>query len=194
MSPSNRPEIVVIGGSWGGMDALIELLRGLAPDFELPVIAVLHRAPSSGDGVLERHVAAKTSLTVVEADDKVTIERGTVYVAPADYHLIVEPGSLALSVDAPVRMSRPSIDVTFESAADAYGAGVVAVVLTGANDDGAIGARAVHAAGGTVLVQEPSSATRREMPDAAVASGAADRVLPLHAIAAYLSSMTEPAS
>lgn len=187
---SGRPEIVVVGGSWGGMDALIELLRGLSPEFDVPVVVVLHRAASSTDGVLERHVASKTSLRVVEADDKVAIERGTIYVAPADYHLMVEPGSLALSVDAPVRLSRPSIDVTFESAADSYGAGVVAVVLTGANDDGAIGVSAVRRAGGTVLVQEPASAERREMPDAAVATGAVDRVLPLRAIAAYLSSMT----
>ena len=126
------------------------------------------------------------ALPVVDADDKQAIEPGTVYLAPPDYHLYVEADGFALSVDDAVLYSRPSIDVLFESAADVYRERLIAVVLTGANEDGAHGISMVKQLGGYTIVQEPSTAERREMPDAAIASGAADHVLPLESIASKL--------
>ena len=123
---------------------------------------------------------------MTEAEDKEIIEAGHLYVAPADYHLLVEPGRFALSIDAPVHHSRPSIDVLFESAADAYGDRAAAVVLSGANEDGCRGLRHLKRRGGLTLVQDPSTAVRTEMPDAAIATGAVDEVLTLDAIAAAL--------
>ena len=171
--------IVVIGGSWGGFDAATQVLRDL-PAIEAPVVLVLHRAVSADD-MLERAIAARVQKRVCEADDKMPLEAGCVYVAPADYHLLVEDGHVALSIDAPELYARPSIDVLFESAADAYGPGAVAVVLTGANADGAKGAERVRARGGTVIVQDPATAVRPEMPEAA--RHLATHLVPLEEIA-----------
>ena len=124
-----------------------------------------------------------------EVDDKLPIEPSRVYLAPPDYHLLVERGHFSLSIEAPVRFSRPSIDVLFESAADAYGGRLVAVVLTGSNDDGRRGLCRVKEAGGMVLVQDPATAERREMPDAAIATGLADEVLPIPALASKLNEL-----
>jgi two-component system chemotaxis response regulator CheB len=123
---------------------------------------------------------------VVEPDDKDRILPGHVYLAPAGYHMLVERGSVALSTDAPIWFARPSIDVLFESVADAYGPRTVAVVLTGANQDGAAGAEAIRNAGGRVLVEDPSSAVSPELPRAALARFTPDAVLPLAAIPAKL--------
>jgi two-component system chemotaxis response regulator CheB len=125
-------------------------------------------------------------LPLREVEDKDVIEAGHVYLAPPDYHVIVEPGHLSLSLGERVQFSRPSIDVLFESAAVAYGPAVAAVVLTGANNDGTAGIEAVKRAGGITIVQDPSTAESRTMPEAAIASGAADKVLPLSEIAAFL--------
>jgi two-component system chemotaxis response regulator CheB len=123
---------------------------------------------------------------VQDAEDKMAIERGKVYIAPPDYHLLVEHGSFALSVDERVQFARPSIDVLFESAAHSYGPGVIGIILTGANEDGAAGLAAVKARGGVAVVQDPSDAERRTMPDAAIAATAADAVLPLEGIGEFL--------
>jgi two-component system chemotaxis response regulator CheB len=125
-------------------------------------------------------------LAVVDALDKQWIQPGTVYLAPADYHLLVERGELSLSVDARVEHSRPSIDVLFESAADAYGPATVGVVLTGANADGARGAARIKERGGFVVVQEPESAEAPAMPRAAIAAARVDRILPLERIGPFL--------
>lgn len=179
--------IVVIGGSKGGIRALETLLACMPASFPRPVAVVLHRMPMVGDrlaAILQEH----SRLPVREPEDKERIEPGRVYLAPADYHLLVEAGAFVLSVDEPVRYSRPSIDVLFESAADAYGEGVLAALLTGSNEDGTRGLAAVKRAGGETLVQDPETAEAPEMPRAAVAAGAAGRVLPLQAIAEYLSN------
>jgi two-component system chemotaxis response regulator CheB len=130
---------------------------------------------------------------VCEADDKAPLTPACVFVGPADYHLMVEEGRVALSTDAPVNFSRPSIDVLFESAADAYGPGLVAVVLTGANDDGAAGVRRVLERGGRVVIQDPAGAERAEMPTAAIAAaqsvGGRAEVVALDRIAEYLLGM-----
>ena len=180
--------LVVVGTSWGGLDAVGRLLEALPGDFACPIAAVQHRGPATPADVMRRHLQRRTRLTVVEADDKEPINPATVYLAPADYHLLVEEGSFALSLDPPVAHSRPSIDVTFESAAKSYGAALTAVVLTGANADGAAGAAAVARAGGRVFVQDPSDAERPEMPAAVLAALRPDAVDTLEGLAARLAA------
>lgn len=180
-------EIVVMGASWGGFEALSRVLAELPAEFPAPILVAQHRAPGMDDGVLERSLGRRSALPVREVDDKDDVEPGQVYVAPADYHLLVEArGRVALSVDAPVAYSRPSIDVLFDSAADTYGVGVAGVLLTGANEDGTEGLRAIKRRGGVTIVQDPSEAERSEMPASAVDAGVADRVLPLGQISAAL--------
>ena len=123
---------------------------------------------------------------VVEPNDKEPLEAGCVYLAPADYHLLIEIGSLALSTEAPVNHVRPSIDVLFESAAAAYGSGVVGVILTGSVWDGASGCARIKECGGVVLVQAVKDADCGDMPKAAIAAAKVDRILPLSRIAAAL--------
>jgi len=121
--------------------------------------------------------------------DKTPVEPGRVFLAPCDYHLLVDGASFSLSTDEPVNHSRPSIDVLFETAADSYGPGLVAVVLTGANEDGAAGLLKVKESGGRTIVQDPDEAERRTMPEAALATGAVDEVLTLASIADRLRSL-----
>jgi two-component system chemotaxis response regulator CheB len=129
---------------------------------------------------------------VVEAEDKMALEAGIVYLAPADYHLLVEErGRLALSVDPPVRSARPSIDVLFETAADAYGAALLGVLLTGASADGADGLARVKALGGRAIVEDPSTAECRTMPAAGLAATAVDYVLPLRDIGSHVVTLVE---
>lgn len=177
--------IVVIGASMGGLHALERVLEGLPEDFPMPLLLVQHRAedaPSLLVGLLRSH----SRLEVCEAEDKARLRPGCVLVAPAGYHVLVEPGHLELSTEAEVRYSRPSIDLALQSAAEAYGRDAVGVVLTGANDDGAIGLAAVRRAGGVAIVQDPEGAERRSMPDAAIAAAAPQWVLPLEEIASRL--------
>ena len=182
-------ELIAVGASWGGMRALASVLEALPEQFELPVVVAQHRAPST-DEVLEKVLARSSPLEIVTATDKEPLSPGRVYVAPADYHLLVEPGHLALSTDAAVEFSRPSVDVLFESAADAYGPRLVGVLLTGLNQDGAAGLARIAAAGGFTVAQDPDTAERSEMPAAAVARGAARRVLPLERIGPFLAGLT----
>ena len=182
-------ELVVIGASWGGMEAIGSVLEALPPGYELPVVVAQHRASGANEDMLERALARQSRLEVVGVNDKEPLEPGRVYVAPADYHVIVEPGHLALSTEDLVQFSRPSIDVLFESAASAYGGRTVGVLLTGLNEDGAEGLAAIVAAGGFTLVQDPATAERDEMPRAAIERGAAKRVLPLEGIGPLLASL-----
>jgi two-component system chemotaxis response regulator CheB len=179
-------EAVVIGASAGAVEALSVILPALPARFRLPVIIVVHLPPNRRS-VLAELFRAKCRIDVREAEDKEPIARGTVYFAAPNYHLLIEPDkSLSLSCDDAVLYSRPSIDVLFESAADAYGAALIAIVLTGANQDGATGMKAVAAAGGTTIVQDPQGALASAMPEAALAVCPDARVLSLDAIAAYL--------
>lgn len=178
---------IVIGASAGAIQALLGILPALPGDFALPVIVVVH-VPPGRRSELATLFAAKCQLAVCEAEDKEPITAGTVYFAPPDYHLLVERSegpchTLSLSTDAPVFFSRPSIDVLFESAADAYGSNLMAIVLTGANEDGARGLKAVAEAGGRVYVQDPQAAYARAMPDAALAACSGAHVLSLSQIA-----------
>jgi two-component system chemotaxis response regulator CheB len=159
---------VVLGASAGAIQALLHVLPMLPADYPLPVLIVVH-VPPGRRSELTTLFAAKCRLAVVEGEDKAPIASGTIVFAPPDYHMLVEAdGTIALSRDEPVFFSRPSIDVLFESAADAYGPGLVGVVLTGANEDGARGLRAVAEAGGVAYVQDPATAYARAMPEAAL--------------------------
>jgi two-component system chemotaxis response regulator CheB len=169
-APNDDDALVVVGASWGGLHAVSAILRGLPADHRAPLVVVQHRSREA-EGLLARLLQDVTPLQVCEVDDKQVVLPAHVYVAPPDYHLLVEGGPggahFALSTDGPVRFSRPSIDVTMVAAAEAYGARTLAVVCTGANDDGARGARRVLDRGGAALVQDPATAEVRTMPDAA---------------------------
>lgn len=181
----SKYEIVVIGCSMGGMHALQVIFEAIPKTFALPIAVVQHRYKTSNEGLpafLRRHA----NLDVVDTIDKQWVRPGTVYLAPANYHLLVERGELSLSVDEAVAYSRPSIDVLFESAADAYGAGVIGVVLTGANSDGARGAARIKKRGGLVIVQDPKTAESPAMPQAAIDATRVDRILPLDRIGPFL--------
>jgi two-component system chemotaxis response regulator CheB len=183
---SSLPKAVVVGASAGALEALSVILPALPADFRLPVLVVVHVPPDKKSVLVElfRH---KCRVAVHEAEDKEPIRGGNIYFAPADYHLLVEKdGSLSLSSDEPVLYSRPSIDVLFESAADAYGSDLIGIVLTGANQDGASGMKAIVDAGGTAIVQRPDDAFASAMPQAALAACPMAEVLPLAMIAARL--------
>jgi two-component system chemotaxis response regulator CheB len=191
--------LVVIGASWGGLHAVSTILAGLPRTFDTPVVVVQHRAKES-DGLLAGLLQGVTTLHVCDVEDKEPIRAGHVYLAPPDYHLLVEDDYFSLSMDAAVRYSRPSIDVALASAADNRGAAAIGVLLTGANDDGARGLRHVVEKGGRALVQEPTTAEVRTMPEAgirALAGAPRDRwsIAPLTGIAARIAELaTTPAS
>ena len=179
-------DLVVIGASWGGLDAVGRVLAGFPAEVDLPIVVAQHRHPDSLDATLRGLLGSQIGRPVVDVEDKLEIEAGRVYLAPPDYHLLVERGSFALSVDERVKFARPSIDVLFHSAADAYGAGVIGVILTGANEDGAAGLAEIKERGGVAIIQDPTGAARRAMPDAALAATVADAVLPLDEIGPFI--------
>jgi two-component system chemotaxis response regulator CheB len=188
--PRHRdPELIVIGCSLGGMRALQIILSRLDRGFCIPIVVAQHRHKKSNEG-LPAYFRRETDLKVVDANDKQWIEPGHVYLAPADYHLLIERngtrGELSLSVDERAHYSRPSIDVLFESAADAYRDRLVGIVLTGSNDDGAQGAARIKARGGIVIAQDPATAEAPAMPRAAIAAAHVDQILRLEEIAPFL--------
>ena len=178
-------DVVVIGASTGGLHALRTVLGGLPADLPAPVVLVQHRHADSQDllaGLLNR----RSALVVEDAEDKAELRPGRALLAPTGYHLLVEEGHVALSTDAAVQFSRPSLDVALESAADVYGPGVVGVVLTGANDDGAEGLCHVRRRGGFAIVQDPEEAERAEMPRAAIRAARPQAVVTLGEVAPLL--------
>jgi two-component system chemotaxis response regulator CheB len=179
-------ELIVIGTSWGGLNALTRLLEGLDDDVHQPIVIAQHRSVRTERGGLAHLLGHHTRRPVSDPDDKTPLERDHVYLAPPDYHVLVEDGHVALSTDAPVQFARPSIDVLFESAADAYGERAVGIILTGANADGAYGLSRIKERGGVAIVQDPATSERRAMPDAAIAATHADAVLPLEEIPHFL--------
>jgi two-component system, chemotaxis family, protein-glutamate methylesterase/glutaminase len=181
-----RFEAVVIGASAGALEALSAILPGLPAQYRLPILIVVH-VPPDKRSVLVELFRAKCSIQVQEAADKEAMRGGTVYFAPPDYHLLLEKDkTLSLSSDEPVLYSRPSIDVLFESAADALGPQLIGIVLTGANQDGANGIRAVVRAGGQALVQTPEAAYASAMPSAAMEACPDAQVMTLDEIKAFL--------
>ena len=180
---------VAIGGSAGSVQALSRILPALPADYPLPVFVVVHVPPDRGNALVPLF-QSKCRVEVKEAEDKEPARGGVVYFAPSDYHLLIEAdGSLSLSSDEPVNHSRPSIDVLFESSADAFGPALTGVILTGANHDGAKGLKAVVDGGGRAVVEDPHGAYAPTMPAAALAACPAARVLKLDAIASYLSNL-----
>jgi two-component system chemotaxis response regulator CheB len=164
-------DVVAVGASWGGLDALRTILSALPGDFGAAVVVAQHRSADAHPTMFRDLLGSATRLTVCEASDKDELRPGTVYLAAPDYHLLVEDtGRLALSVDEPVQFARPSVDVLLASAAESYRERCVGIVLTGANADGAAGLARVAELGGAAIVQEPSTAARGEMPRAALAA------------------------
>lgn len=191
-----RVELVVVGASAGGVAALLALLGPLPASYPLPVVAVLHLLPRH-ESRLGRVLAHRLALPAREARDKEAIAAGTVYLASPDYHLLIETDrSFSFSSEPPVSFARPSIDVLMSSAADAYGAALAGVLLTGANMDGAEGMAAIKAAGGLTIVQQPAEADVPTMPQAAIARCRPDHILPLQDIQRMLARLAhsgEPA-
>jgi len=163
-------DLVVVGTSWGGLDVLRRVLPDLPAELDAAVVIAQHRGPGSHPTAFRDLLGAVTRMNVREAGDKDVLRAGTVYVAPPDYHLLVEGDGLSLSTDEPVLYARPSIDVLFESAAESHRERCVGVVLTGANADGAKGLARIAELGGAAIVQDPEEAQRAEMPRAALAA------------------------
>lgn len=196
-SLAGRIDAVVIGASAGGVEALCALLPSVPVRLEAPILVVLH-LPRHRPSLLAEIFSVKSRRPVREPVDKEPIEPGVIYVAPPDYHMLVdhmlmdESPQIALSTDELVNYSRPSIDVLFDSAADFYGERLLGIILTGANEDGAEGLAAIHAAGGLTAVQEPEDAQAPFMLVSALKRVPADYVLPLEGIARLLEALESP--
>lgn len=183
-------EAVVIGASAGGIEAVSQLLAALPAGFGAPVLLVLH-IQSGRPSRLAPLFGARCALPVREPEDKEPLKAASVYVAPPDYHLLVEPpGTVALSIDAPVHYSRPAIDPLFESAAVVYGPALLAILLTGASSDGSLGLRAVRRAGGCAWVQDPATAVASTMPRSALELAGADAILTIDETARALAALS----
>ena len=176
---------VAIGTSWGGLAALTKLLGALPSDFGIPIVVVQHRSKDS-EQLLVQLLQDATDLTVSEIEDKDPLNPGAVHVAPANYHVLIDDGYLSLTIEEPVRFSRPSIDVMFNSLADTYQSAAIGVVLTGANEDGARGLAQIVQRGGRALVQDPKTAEIPIMPAAAIRAVPTAEVLSLDALAPRL--------
>jgi two-component system chemotaxis response regulator CheB len=182
-------KIVVIGGSAGAIDALMRILSSINPAFAYPIVCVLHVMPGR-PSLLAEIFSTRCNLAAKEAESTERVERGTVYFGPPDYHLSLEAdGTFSLSTEDPVNYSRPSIDVLFESASYAFGANVVAILLSGANSDGAQGLATILKRGGRVIVQDPLTAAFPEMPQAAIERVKPTSVLAPEGIAEFLNSV-----
>lgn len=177
--------VVAIGTSWGGLAALTRLLGELPSDFGIPVVVVQHRSNDS-ERLLVDLLQDATDLRVCEIEDKDALTPGTVHLAPANYHVLIEDGYASLTIEEPVRFSRPSIDVMLTSAADTYGSAAIGVVLTGANEDGAQGLAHIVKRGGRALVQHPKTAEIPIMPEAAIRAAPTAEVLALDALVSRL--------
>lgn len=189
---SQAVDMVAIGASAGGVQALLRILQGLPARFTLPIVAVLH-VPDDRPSGLVALFGSRMQMRVCEAADKTALRPGTLYFAPPGYHLLMERDySCSLSCEAPHHYSRPSIDLLFESAALACRSRLAALLLTGANADGAAGLAAVGEAGGLTVVQDPAEAQARAMPDAALALRRPDHVFSLYAIHNLLCELGRP--
>jgi len=182
--------IIVIGGSAGALEALLEILPALPAELTIPIVIVIHLLPEH-PSLIPRLLSRACQRPTCEAEDKLAIQPSTIYVSPPNYHVLLErDGTLALSVDPPVHFSRPSIDVLFESAADSYGPAVAGLILSGSNEDGARGLLAIHRAGGVAIVQDPQSAPHPVMPAAALHwVGPEARVFAVGQLAGFLATL-----
>lgn len=187
----DRTKLVVIGGSSGSLEVLMKILPQLKKDFPVPVIVILHRN-TTADSALTELLASRTILSVKEADDKEMLLPGYLYIAPPDYHLLMEAdGSISLDDSEKVHYCRPSIDVSFISAAVAYKEGAIAILLSGANADGAEGIRTIKESGGYTVVQEPEEASVAYMPEQALLTNAVDVIKNSEQITVLLNSIVK---
>lgn len=188
---TSLPKLLVIGGSAGSLEVLLQLLPELEPQWPLAMIIVLHRR-TDNDTLLTELLSAKTSLSVKDAEEKDVLLPGCVYVTPSDYHLLIEPdGSLTLDASEKVNYSRPSIDVTFMSAAEVFGNRLYCLLLSGANVDGAEGLQVVHELGGFTAVQDPETAEVSFMPKHAIHTAKVDKVLNIPEMIAFVKGLKD---
>ena len=184
-------QLLVIGGSAGSLEVLLAVLPGLKAELSFAIIIVLHRK-TSADSSLSDLIRAKTKLKVKEADDKDDILPGWIYLAPADYHLLIETNhTLSLDYSEKINYSRPSIDVTFQTAAETYGANLSCLLLSGASADGADGLKLVKHYGGLTVVQDPACAEVPYMPQKAIEKSKPDYILDRGAMAGFINSLNE---
>lgn len=189
-----RAKALLVGASAGAVNALNQVLPGVPADARIPVVVVVH-LPANRPSLLPELFGSRCAARVAEPEDKQPMTAGTIWFAPSNYHLQIEQdATFSLSVDSPVNFSRPSIDVLFETAADALGSELCAVVLTGANEDGAQGARAIRHGGGLVIAQDPLTAEAREMPSATISLATPQIVATLPEIADIIRQATQRAS
>lgn len=182
-------QLITIGGSAGSLDVILKLIPSLHPRLPVAIIIITHRKASSEE-ILVDLLNAKSTWPVKEAEEKDRIAPNTIYIAPTDYHLLIEQDhSFSLDVSEKVNYSRPSIDITFESAAEVYGPAVLGVLLSGANADGVEGLRHIKARGGLCLVQDPDTADVDYMPRQAIAQVKVDKVLPSDQLADYINKL-----
>jgi two-component system chemotaxis response regulator CheB len=187
-------DVIVIGGSAGALEVLLVILPALPSSLAIPIVVALHVAPNH-PSLLPTLLGRACARPVREVEDKLPLAPGAIYVAPPNYHVLVERArTLALSVDPPVHFSRPSIDVLFESAADAFGRAAAGIVLSGANEDGARGLRRILDAGGLAAVQDPAAALHAEMPAAAARGSSSAQVLSIEGLTRWCASLTGPAT
>jgi len=185
---TTKYEAIVIGGSSGSIDFLLKLLPTLQAPLSLVIILVLHRK-NSIESTLAELFSSKTPIPVKEVEDKDVAEPGTIYVAPADYHLLIEKNhEFSLDISEKVNFSRPSLDVTFESAAEVYGNTLVGVILSGANADGSNGLKAVKQRGGLIVAQKPETAQVAYMPEQAILNNTIDFVFNVNELATFINT------
>jgi two-component system chemotaxis response regulator CheB len=180
---------IVIGTSAGGLNAITTILKNLPTDFKIPIIVVMHLPPNINDFWI-KNLNSQCKLNVKEADEKEVIKNGHVYLAPPNYHLLIEDDeTLSLTVDEKVNFSRPSIDVLFESASDVYKESLIGILLTGSSKDGVIGIKKIKENRGLIIIQDPQTAEYSFMPQAALEVIDADYVLPLEKIEKILTQL-----
>lgn len=186
---TNRIRAVVVGGSTGSIEVLLRLLPALKPPLSFTLIIVVHRR-NTADSALADLLSVKTNIPVKEVDDKDVIEPGMIYLAPADYHLLIEQdGTFSLDDSEKVNYSRPSIDVTFESAADVYGRTLVGVILSGANADGTAGLNVIKKGGGVLVAQKPETAQIGFMPQQAILHADIDLILDVYELIEFVNGL-----
>jgi two-component system, chemotaxis family, protein-glutamate methylesterase/glutaminase len=181
-----QTKVLVMGGSAGSLEVLLKILPKIAivPDFA--IVIVLHRK-NSEDNTLEELIALKTMIPVVEVEDKTPLLPGAIYIGPSDYHLLFEKdGTLSLDISEKVNYSRPSIDLSFESAADAYGVTLAGILLSGANADGTAGLKAIKKSGGITVIQKPETAEMPFMPRNAEQFASPDYILDVNEILEFI--------
>lgn len=183
-------KVVIIGGSAGSLEVLMQVLPSLKPIYSFALVIVLHRK-NTDDTTLEELIALKTVIPLKEVEDKTLMFPGYIYVAPSDYHLLFESnGELSPDTSEKVNYSRPSIDVSFESAAEVYGPALTGILLSGANSDGTHGLQVLKQAGGTVIIQDPETADMPFMPRNALENVEPHHLLDVAGIVDYINSLT----